>query len=56
MEGLSFFGAFERHVLPEMGDALVIGTLVSTAYIEHDATMNNLGGGNLVVNHPDSIG
>ncbi len=56
MEGLALGGAFESHVLPEVGQPLLVLVFIAAADIEHEATVGDLGRGDLLVEYPDAVG
>ena len=55
VEALALFGAFKRHVLPEVGQALLVWGLIARANVEQKATVRNLGVQHLLMQQADTV-
>jgi hypothetical protein len=56
VEGFSFLGAFEGHVFPKMGQALLFLALISAPNIEYKSTVHHAGMRDLLMDNPNPIG
>jgi hypothetical protein len=55
MKGFPFACAFESHVFPKVGNALVGQRFISAANVKHNAAMNNFSCCNMIVHHTDAV-
>ena len=56
VEALALFGAFEGHVLPEVGQALLVRGFIARADVEQKAAVRNFSVQYLLVQQADTIG
>ncbi len=54
--GFAPFGAFKGHMLPEMGQSLLIGEFVPTTDIQHHTQVGNFGVSDLIMHYADAVG